>query len=1526
MPLPGGASAKTGMRYESLWTVHCMTRVLTGDADSILLEPPGETGAEFCVKTRSGIEYHQVKRQISGEGRWSLKTLDSRGVLGYFYRKLDNPSATCVFVSGHSAHPLDELASRARDAGSYRDFCDTFLSSDLWSKNFSDLRYRWGNAEMEDAYQRLKRVCVRTLDENGMRELVMANLEFLVNESPENALDVLSEFALQQIHRTLDSAAIWRHLEYREFSKRAWGQSVADSIHELTESYAAGIQPSGIGGEVVDREELGHIFSVLDGDEKRVALVTGKAGAGKSSLMQQAISEARTRGWIVLALRVDRMEPRLTSRDVGVSLGLPASPANSLAGVAGGRDCLLAVDQMDAVSLASGRSPDFFDCIGAVLKQACHHPKMRVISACRKFDLDNDHRLRHLVGDGGIAREVPLGSFDEATVRKLAANLGLNAAALSPRQVELLSLPIHLRLLSESTADGGVSQMGFRTTKDLYDRFRRSKWANLERLGLEYAHIQNVTDLMLEYMNDREVLFVPDSRLDEHERIVSAMASENLIVRDGSRVSFFHESFFDYLFARSVAGSGDFNLAAHVIDRNQSLFIRSQVRQILLHQREASPQDALRNAKRLLTGKRIRPHLKSIVISLLGSLDDPNKEEWETLEPLLDSEMSSHVWGAINGSPPWFDLLDRLGIIRRWLANGALADRAAWFLYSVHKDRPDAVAKSLSPYICQPAPWDKRLMGLITRFHLGSGRELFDMAVRVVETGALDGWTNAALWNQIDDLAKTKPDWACELTARCLDRLLTSSSDVADPHGVAGRIIRNLAEVAPEKFAAALMPFALKAAAMDRQDPAYLTWNSHIYVDGYEDLGKSFFMAMESAMRQLAQNRPDSFRAYAESLKASTRPPLRRLLVRSYEANGDRFADEAVEYIVACLSILAGGGYIDEYEAAGQLIKSVTPYCSPENLARLERAVLEYCPEWERRESRFSGYSQLRLLKNIAPSRLSDKVSGRLRELRRKFPDAPPPNSASGVIVGGAVPSPIPEDSARKMSDDNWLGAINRYPSDLPSFASDDGLLVGGVIELSRVLETLAKERPARFADLVHRMPDDANVYYFEAVLKGIFEAVLKGVIGSDLDEDAVVDACLRCHKISSRPLGIPIVRLLGALPNVPEKGLEMIAWYATESPDPEPPVSRDILTEGINSGRGAAAESVAQLVFKGYENFEYFKPLLKGIANDPSIAVRACAAHVLLGVLNYDRDLAVELFVDLCGVDGNLRNVETPASEAALDAQRNPILAFFHEGRRSLLTAIRACFGWLPMRSRPHRDRELLQISRADERLLSSHYVEMFLKYALSTHYERIEPILMRMVVSDDEEVATVGARQACLASLTNEDALDLARRCVSAESKSLRIGAAEVYSRNLRLSEFRAPCEEALGELFSDPDPEVRRAATACFLQFKGQELRDYPGLIESYMQSDGFDSAFNPLFTALKDTTAYIPDTVLTVCEKLLGISEPGNPTPHEYEIPSLIIRVYRSSTDPETKSRCLALIDRLAILGVFELDRAMGEFER
>jgi hypothetical protein len=52
MSLPGGPSGKFGNLYELWWTVLQFLRMLHGKAESIRIEPPGVTKAEFVFGHR----------------------------------------------------------------------------------------------------------------------------------------------------------------------------------------------------------------------------------------------------------------------------------------------------------------------------------------------------------------------------------------------------------------------------------------------------------------------------------------------------------------------------------------------------------------------------------------------------------------------------------------------------------------------------------------------------------------------------------------------------------------------------------------------------------------------------------------------------------------------------------------------------------------------------------------------------------------------------------------------------------------------------------------------------------------------------------------------------------------------------------------------------------------------------------------------------------------------------------------------------------------------------------------------------------------------------------------------------------------------------------------------------------------------------------------------------------------------------------------------------------------------------------
>lgn len=144
MTMPGGASDKLGNTYEGLWTVFCLVDAMDERSDglepeSIYLEPPGEEGKgiEFYVKKAGIREFHQVKRQITGEGRWTVGALSR--ILKNFAEKLKQPNTTCVFVSSHSAYQMDELASRAASAASFESFQSEFLAAKKHSEAFDAL-------------------------------------------------------------------------------------------------------------------------------------------------------------------------------------------------------------------------------------------------------------------------------------------------------------------------------------------------------------------------------------------------------------------------------------------------------------------------------------------------------------------------------------------------------------------------------------------------------------------------------------------------------------------------------------------------------------------------------------------------------------------------------------------------------------------------------------------------------------------------------------------------------------------------------------------------------------------------------------------------------------------------------------------------------------------------------------------------------------------------------------------------------------------------------------------------------------------------------------------------------------------------------------------------------------------------------------------------------------------------------------------------------------------------------------------
>ena len=626
MPLPGGATDKFGNRYEGLWTVDCMIRVMDEKVDSIRLEPPGTEGegVEFWLSKAGDREYHQVKRQQSASGRWTLADLESKKVLSNFWEKLKNPTATCVFVSGQAAFQLDELADRARRSASWQEFHDEFLKAgqareSSWLKNFRDLCDVWTGATQEEAFEALKRTHVETISEHTLRTKVESYLAPLVDGEVATVVDVLAQYALDKIHHELTAHDIWQPLGTQGFRRRQWNKDphVWAAVDKVNHLYFSRFENEKVAGEIIPRDEANIVIDkLLSSSSKRGVLLTGEAGVGKSGVIGQVVTALRARWIPLIAFRIDRLEPTQSPDALGQQLeGLPGSPANVLAAISQGRECVLIIDQLDAVSEASGRNPWFFECVDKIIKQAQAKPNVHLLLACRKFDLENDSRLRRLAGRDSVLETVTVNRLSHETVKEVCQKLGLDATRLNQKQLDLLSIPLHLNLLAEVAEDESIDVLDFKTSKDLYDHFWRYKQSVLQQRLDRPIQWTNVIDVLCDYMSSqqKQSLSAPQEVIDDYAKDAEAMASEHILNWQDNRISFFHEGFFDYAFARRFAARGQ-NLLPFLQSSEQHLFRRAQVRQILLHERDADFDRYLDDLKELLTSLTIRFHLKQVVL------------------------------------------------------------------------------------------------------------------------------------------------------------------------------------------------------------------------------------------------------------------------------------------------------------------------------------------------------------------------------------------------------------------------------------------------------------------------------------------------------------------------------------------------------------------------------------------------------------------------------------------------------------------------------------------------------------------------------------------------------------------------------------------------------------------------------------------------------------------------------------------------------------------------------------------------
>lgn len=1497
--LPGGPADKAGNNHEALWGVVGMVSVLGGQANAIRIEEPGTHGAEFYLAKTTGHEHWQAKRQMLGQKTWSLQLLHKEGILDFFKQRV-GAGESCVFASISDAPELRGLSENASEVKDWSEFDARFLLAKDWRSHFNELNRHLGYATPEGSFEFLRKVRVEGARESTIEALLLPGFKALFTGSPQTTIALLRDLYMTSVHKELSTQNILQYLESHGVKLRDLqvGAELRDFVQGITKTYIAGQQSMLIRGESIPRQACADIVQKIQHSERSLdILITSPAGGGKSAALLQVVTGLIAVGVPVLGFRLDRVNPVASTEALGRELGLPESPTVVLSQCYPRQAVVLVIDQLDFVSSTSGRHPDFFDVVAALADEVRGlrgRRQIHLVTACREFDFKNDNRIRCLLPADETPVTISLLSVAEVSGAVVA--VGGDPGRLSAKQLKLLQLPQNLALYLKSGL-ASEQQPAFVTQKELFDAYWDCKRREVSRRRPDGA--REWTQILAKLTNEmsvRQGLSVPKSRMDEFSpELLAAMVSEGVLTLDGQRYGFGHESFFDYCFARQAAADTT-EFVAFLEGDEQELFRRAQLRQVLVYLRDDEFPRYLRSVQRALESEKIRPHLKLLVLELVAAFPDPRSEELDLLLPLLESELncrrrgvsnpsktSTRAWGVFFGSESLFELTDKGGHIERWLHSGdeSLENNMTYYLRTQARFHSDRVGELLEPFVGRCGKWDDRLRFIMQWADLGDSRRFFELFLRLLDDGTLDAArgpiaVNSTFWSLLHSLAEARPSWCAEVAAHWLNRkvLIAQASKTKnetpdfDDQFGAEYLLKS-ARGAPEEFLQHVLPAMLNAA-----EAFVYEGKCGLHMDRIWSIRISgSYIGMAEAFPRGCEI---AIEAIGRSDPASLRTPI-ELLRRSclYVANQ-----------------LLLGAYIS----------------APQVFA--EEAIALLADEPERLDCGFHDarfWTSKSLIENCSPFCCDDSFR-RLEALILVY-ETSYERSQGGVrrkgytaytLASALEARRIQGNTVRRLAE--WrrkFGAPKGAPNGIRSYNIVSPVPRDAAERMSDAqwLRAIAKhETDHIFSDM--RNPERGGASHLAGVLREVVEKqperfsrlalrfparthasyfmnVLYGLKGADVGHMFKLDVARLVFDSDDTACLMAALDLIASIEDakVPDDAVQFIRRMAAEHPDPNENEneSDDPLRHGINTVRGHAVQAIRDLVFFSKEYLETFRAAIEQSVRDPSLAVRACVSSTLLAVAAHDETWAVYLFK---------------------------------------------------------------QLLESEDSLLNSYYVEDFLARGLRMHIQDFRPIIERMLRSDVAGVRESGGKLACLARLYHQEHDDLSELAMSGDS-ACRLGATHVANQNLTNTDCRAWCEASLIRLFDDESCDVRHQAARSFWHLwkhPDLPLRDFNGLICSFLDSIAFADDPSFLLYALNDTRQRVPETILDACDTFvtkcaeeardITTSKAGDET----MIGKLVFRAYAQLEAQPLRKRALDLIDRMCAEGLQSAGKQLTEFER
>lgn len=910
-------------------------------------------------------------------------------------------------------------------------------------------------------------------------------------------------------------------------------------------------------GTWLPRPELDALNANLDAAATGTHFLLGDPGCGKSSLLVRLAQEKQAAGWVVLAIKADRLPPDLLDREtLSRHLNLGADTAAVLRQLAESGPVLVAIDQVDALADLVVQQSARLRVLLDLVQDLSDAPGIHTVISCRTFEQKHDPALRTLDANL-LTLELP----EWSTVLPVLAARGLQADVWNQDLQQVLRSP-HALDIFLTLLEGATEPAALKSFQGLLEKQWETQVLS-DTSGKRRTTLRHLAKLMA----DREVLGLPLVLVEDHFVEIQALAASGLLRLDHGpgRVEFRHQTLYEFVRARSFLEESG-SLTETVRAKQSSLRIRPQLWHALGYFRGASPEEYGAEIGRLWTAD-LRPHLKMLLIEFFGRQTAPVPAEKRLVEQsMADKWFLPRFIGAAIGSPGWFAVLapthlpalmsledDQAQVLLPLLRQALHFDADAVVDLVSRHWLPNKKRDVLSWQVLGVGDVVPRIGGWLDSLVMIAGRtSISDWAV-----GHLAGVVSAAL-----------PDEAPRIVAAWLRRQIDSAKaplDAAsnDDEAVAASVSQTvqsilearqfhdmeaIAEASPKAFVLAIWPLLIEGLRLCASDApgvvvGYRQSRGLIFQELDDEESRQerpLLRSIQLAVQAWAESDSAGYLDFADEHADSELLVVHRLLAIGRVRVASHFPFRLFEYLALDARRLVLGPYTDIHKESVALISVTSPYLDKASLARLEAMLVDWQlytdskqvdddASVRHRRLQWARQHRLRLLRAVPIAQRSPDLQRLVDEEERAFPGL----ENHDVHFTGAqrIGSPVSAEQMEKATDADVLNLFNEL-TDESAWDHPRHRMMGGAIQAGRELASLAKKDLNKALRIVTALEPGRNEIPVASVLRELVPAGLaatalyslvvkledKGFVGADFRHDAAYAIANAVNKKSPVP------------------------------------------------------------------------------------------------------------------------------------------------------------------------------------------------------------------------------------------------------------------------------------------------------------------------------------------------------------------------------------------------------------------------